>query len=37
MLMLIRVLACYLLALVLAGLLFNQQMEVIKPLMGSGQ
>jgi hypothetical protein len=42
MLKLIRVLACYLLALLLAllvllGLMFSQQMELIKVLMGSGQ
>jgi hypothetical protein len=42
MLMLMRVLACYLLALVLAvvvlaGLMFSQQMDLIKQLMGSGK
>jgi hypothetical protein len=42
MLMLMRMLACYLLALVLAvvvlaGLMFSQQMALIKMLMGSGQ
>jgi hypothetical protein len=42
MLLLMRALACYLLALVLAllvlvGLLFCQQMELVNVLMGSGQ
>ena len=42
MLMLMRVLACYLLALVLAVvvlavLMFSQQMDLIKLLMGSGK
>ena len=42
MLLLMRVLACYLLALVLAvvvlaGLMFSQQMDLIKLLMGSGK
>ncbi len=42
MLMLMRGLACYLLALVLAvvvlaGLMFSQQMDLIKQLIGSGK